>query len=532
MIYSAVTYAKDTTLIPLFVDGKSMYSRYSPQKEAEKYANITEKSKAFFLVTGFGNGLHIRSLLKKYPDSYFFVVENSLEDYQWLKNHFDIEDIIFHPHIHITFLDYFIPELKQTYIPQLHGDFVYAPLRSWLDQIQKHECNFSKKLEEYISELTSDMATQAHFGKQWFSNFFTNLTCIFDEQTTIKTIASKVIITAAGPSLEQFLPQIQAKRQNNDYFIIATDTSVPVLRKWGIHPDVAVCIDSQIHSKNHFFIDSSSKEHLKNTIFAFDLCVSPSVVATVRAKGNAIFFFRNNNPLSTLFSRFITQNADQEIPLLNTGGGTVTSAAFDLARHLGFTDIEVFGADFAYINGKPYCKGTYFEDLFSVSCDRLSPLDKKYTDLLYRLPTTQLQNQSITTDILQKYKKSFYEYIGACTNTTCQVQGMTIQNNNTTNHSSQRTPTEYKYLTSTIIKKHVQNFIRFYTKELKRLSSLTDTFFDENIVSIKDLLTISEIIPSLLPLFSWDIKKNNTEKSFLRIIKLAHSYMIRYTDTL
>ena len=37
MIYSSVTSAKDTTLIPLFTDGKSMYSRYSPQKEAEKY---------------------------------------------------------------------------------------------------------------------------------------------------------------------------------------------------------------------------------------------------------------------------------------------------------------------------------------------------------------------------------------------------------------------------------------------------------------------------------------------------------------
>lgn len=532
MIYSSVTSAKDTTLIPLFTDGKSMYSRYSPQKEAEKYACITEKNKAFFLVTGLGNGLHLRTLLKKYPNSYFFVVENSLEDYEWLKNHFDLEDIIYHPHIHITFLDYFIPKLKQTYIPQLHGDFVYAPLRSWLDQIQKNDYNFSKKLEEYISELSSDMATQAHFGKQWFGNFFINLACIFDKQTTIKTTASKVIITAAGPSLEQFLPQIQAKKQTSDYFLIATDTSVPVLRKWGIHPDVAVCIDSQIHSKNHFFIDSSSKEHLKNTIFAFDLCVSPSVVATVRVKGSEIFFFRNNNPLSTLFSRFITQNADQEIPLLNTGGGTVTSAAFDLAHHLGFTDIEVFGADFAYIDGKPYCKGTYFEDLFSVSCDRISPLDKKYTDLLYRLPTTRLQNQSVTTDILQNYKKSFYEYVQSHTDIMCQVQGMTIQNKNTTYKPSKQTLTEYKCLTSKITKKHAQNFILFYTKELNRLSSLTDTFFDENITSIKDLLTISEIIPSLLPLFSWDIKKNNTEKSFLRIIKLAYSYMIRYTDIL
>ena len=105
MIYSSVTSAKDTTLIPLFTDGKSMYSRYSPQKEAEKYACITEKNKAFFLVTGLCNGLHLRTLLKKYPNSYFFVVENSLEDYEWLKNHFDLEDIIYHPHIHITFLD-------------------------------------------------------------------------------------------------------------------------------------------------------------------------------------------------------------------------------------------------------------------------------------------------------------------------------------------------------------------------------------------------------------------------------------------
>ncbi|MBU3850413.1 MAG: hypothetical protein IAA16_07600, partial [Candidatus Treponema excrementipullorum] len=123
-------------------------------------------------------------------------------------------------------------------------------------------------------------------------------------------------------------------------------------------------------------------------------------------------------------------------------------------------------------------------------------------------------------------------YVQSHTDIMCQVQGMTIQKKNTTYKPSKQTLTEYKCLTSKITKKHAQNFILFYTKELNRLSSLTDTFFDENITSIKDLLTISEIIPSLLPLFSWDIKKNNTEKSFLRIIKLAYSYMIRYTDTL
>ena len=52
-LYSNVIEAKDGTLIPVFTSGKTMYSKYSPCKETETFANNCKQEQLqFFLICG------------------------------------------------------------------------------------------------------------------------------------------------------------------------------------------------------------------------------------------------------------------------------------------------------------------------------------------------------------------------------------------------------------------------------------------------------------------------------------------------
>ena len=123
-----------------------------------------------------------------------------------------------------------------------------------------------------------------------------------------------------------------------------------------IVPDAVVSIDGQNISYAHFLHQAQKNK----TVFAFDLCANSIPAKKISVQKNKILFFESGHPLSVLASRFNGTNFIH----LNSGSGTVTIAATDLVFFLGFEKIEFFGADFAYLNGKPYAKGTYLDDIF------------------------------------------------------------------------------------------------------------------------------------------------------------------------
>ena len=63
-IYDRIEEAKNGTIIPVLKNGRTMESRYNPERDAEKLCeNITEGS--FFIVIGIGSGIFIKTLYQK-----------------------------------------------------------------------------------------------------------------------------------------------------------------------------------------------------------------------------------------------------------------------------------------------------------------------------------------------------------------------------------------------------------------------------------------------------------------------------------
>ena len=74
----------------------------------------------------------------------------------------------------------------------------------------------------------------------------------------------------------------------------------------------------------------------------------------------------------------ISSTIDSFFPNLFSGAGTVTIAATDFAFHCGFKNIQVFGADFSYQNGKTYAKGTYLDVLYHKDENKILNADFLY----------------------------------------------------------------------------------------------------------------------------------------------------------
>mgnify|MGYP003501780078 CR=1 FL=1 len=114
-------------------------------------------------------------------------------------------------------------------------------------------------------------------------------------------------------------------------------------------------------------------------------------VSYLQKKNATIGFFKSMHPLLN----FIQNN----FKILSSGTGTITMSALDLAVQLGFKNIEILGADFGYINGKSYAKGTYLDTLYQKSSNKIEPSELIFDKLLFR--TNLIKNES-------KLKQNFY----------------------------------------------------------------------------------------------------------------------------
>jgi hypothetical protein len=120
-------------------------------------------------------------------------------------------------------------------------------------------------------------------------------------------------------------------------------------------------------------------------------------------------FATGGHPLSRYAAAF------GNLPLLETGSGTVTVAAMDAAFSCGYKRIKLVGADFAYTAGKPYCRGTYLEGVFSRTVSRLCGREERYTELMFRTEVKKsIHEKSVTyfTDTLTNYRIAAQNFRG------------------------------------------------------------------------------------------------------------------------
>lgn len=398
-IYSNIKESKTGDLLPFFTDGKSMDSFYNPVKEAESIILQLEKSYNFFIITGLGSGILLKNLLQSFPESKIIVIENSQADYDYLKQIPLINTLYNNKNVIFSTISSIKEDLQNNYIPALYGELKIIQRQSWISHINFEELNL--KVSEALNIISNDFATQSFFGKLWQYNIIKNLklykNCNKIDNKIQIDINKTALVVAAGPSIDSKVDLI--KKQRNNYFIIATDTAFSILSNNNIQSDIAISIDGQNVSYNHF---NNLKQNYSNTIFLFDFCANPNCVSYLQKKNATIGFFKSMHPLLNFIKN--------DFKILSSGTGTITMSALDLAVQLGFKNIEIFGADFGYINGKSYAKGTYLDTLYQKSANKIEPSELIFDKLLFR--TNLIKNESkVTTKLLLNYQQSLENYV-------------------------------------------------------------------------------------------------------------------------
>ena len=406
-IYKSIEKAKNGTEIPVFKSGKTMESRYNPERDAENLCNTIETDSRFFLVLGIGSGLFIQKLITKYPDSYIIALENSQADIDFIKELPHVKELLKLTNVRFTDLSSLSNILINTFIPAKYGDLKIVEQRAWLLENQNLLEKIKSEINHAIGIVSADYSVQAHFGKIWQKNIMENAFIAAKSHNPNyslpeKEIKKTAVIFAAGPSLEMHINDYLDKEK---YFLISTDTAFSIFKKIKKAPDIVISIDGQNISYNHFL--HNVKDHEKNsTQFYFDLCANSSIAKKIYEKGASVRFFCSGHPLASA----INNSSNKALPVLFSGAGTVTISALDFALQEGFRNIIILGADFGFINGKAYAYGTYLENLYNINSSRFQTSETSFNKLMFRTPLKK-NHDKLSTDVLEAYQYSLEKYL-------------------------------------------------------------------------------------------------------------------------
>ena len=344
-----------------------LHSLFNPQKEATRFA-AEFPSGGYIIFLGFGCGYQIEPFLKRDSVNNILIIDFNLG---YLKRQLEMRDfrkIFLDPRVHFL-IDSSVADVRNYLLshcfPVLTGDIQVIPLRSRINLDDKIFNDVFLTVRETLDSLANDFTVQTSFGKKWFTNTLTNLKKA-EKTTAILNPITRAVITAAGPSLETDLDALKTE----ETYLIATDTSYPVLRKKGIRPDLVISIDCQ-HVSYHHFLSGFDK-----TIpLILDLASPPGITRITQTP----FFFTSGHPFSIYINRHW-----RSFPFIDTSGGNVTHAALSLANYLGAKVVDLIGADFCYPSGKSYARGTYIYPHFHSISDKLSQGEYLFLDFILR----------------------------------------------------------------------------------------------------------------------------------------------------
>lgn len=504
MVYSGTVLAKTNDEIPLFDDGRPMHSKYNPAGEAKNFALDIETG--FVVVAGIGGGFHLKEMLERMSGDYFILaVEKDRESLDFCKKISTVKKICESPNLKLCTVDTLVDFILENYFPSAYPKFSFVAHRAWENHFTESCTEIKKIIEDTLKKISADFSVQSHFGKIWQHNILINSR---NHNKNSKEPIDKnktAAVIAAGPSLDSTVSML--KKFPDDYIIFSTDTAYGTLILNGIVPDYVLSIDGQFVSAGHF-IEKLDSENRK-TKFVFDLCSNPSAIQYLMQKGYSVSFIKSRHPLCSVVP------GCSELSLTENGSGTVTITACDYARQLGIKKIRVFGADFSYNNGKPYCKGTYLENNFSANSSRILNQETQHSALMFRTELVDCENKNLfgdrlvnpkTSSVLKSFRETLMDW---ASNFNYKLEEDTLVNNS----NAASNATEKVFLD--------------FNEWIKNIESL---LFQENSSPEIHSLINNQSIRPLLPYVAWLRKnKENNKLSFFALLKLAYYQLSRYT---
>lgn len=332
-----------------------LHSLYNPVEEAERWTEQIsqrfQKEPRHIIVVGFGFGYHVIELAKKYPNAHFHIYEPdrdvllaSIQEGDW--STFPWKQI---DHFLITEERGDIQQFLQDTLPRIieNGDLLILPA---YEKAYERKCKefaqlFNDAKKDYLFSLTANFV----FEKGWTYNAIRNVQEVMHTPSIFamreQFEGRNVILTASGPSLEEAFPLIKRAQKEKNALIVAAGTSINVLMKNDMIPDVFFSYDPAV----------GNSVALRETALSSEvpLVFASTIYHQIPVDHNgpkSHFILSQDTVFPFLVSELDKQEIVPDMP-------TISAITLWILIKLGVQQIITAGLDLAYVQNKFYAAG-------------------------------------------------------------------------------------------------------------------------------------------------------------------------------
>jgi len=360
-------------MITAFSNGIALHSRINPVREAERVAASVPADSAVVVLGGFGLGYVAEALLREAPNRPLIIAEADESIFKRAAAVRDIAPLIRNPLVQFisgdgvknigNYLSGGPTGLKITLIiwsPSERGNpHWYGSLRQTVLSIQKRR------------EINA--ATLERFGRLWVRNLIANIP-ILPRALSLLSWEGKfkdipALVVAGGPSVEIILPEL--KEILRSHLIIVVDTAVSAVIRAGVRPDVIAAVDPQYWNSRH--LDWCAEQVGDCPVLA-ETATHPAVF---RALSGRPLLTRTKFPLGTLLEDAAGIRGELK------AGGSVATAAWELARFLGCKPLNIVGLDLGFPGGRTHFPGSFSSKMPHLYSRRTLPAEQSFFHNLY-----------------------------------------------------------------------------------------------------------------------------------------------------
>ncbi len=338
--------------------GVWVYSRHDPQREARRLVEREiPKSTEVCVFENFGLGYHVEAFLDHCESGRAVVLE---PDIRWFRSALESRDLTaLFSSKRTQFLIDAPTELLQTVLGEAH-DVQLLRMRSLAGKDRGYFELVDDQMRAFSARKDINTNTLARFGRRWVRNLIRNIP-VLPEAFGVNELAGKfrgipALLLAAGPSLNEILPELQLLRER--FLIIAVDTSYRAALAVGVTPDFLVVVDPQYWNARH--LDGYS---LESTILVSESSTYPGVFH--RGLG-PLFFCGSLFPLGQYLERITGEKGKLG------AGGSVSTTTWDFARTLGCTPLLCAGLDLGFPRLGTHFHGGFFEERMHTLSNRMT----------------------------------------------------------------------------------------------------------------------------------------------------------------
>lgn len=345
------------------LDGVRLASAFDPSAEALKAVPAWGEDVDFALLPGLGTGYLAEAVAARYPDLPLVLAE---ADPRWFREvlvHRDLTGLWLLPRV-VVLLG---PD------PAVVGSFFSAvscrvvETLSWRP-LAERDPGWHRAVADQVAGAQArgrvNLATFGRFASLWNRNLKKNEAGARE----VRPLAAldgrwsgvPAVVAAAGPSLAEAFGWIEAHRDR--VVLIAVDTAWPALAARNLVPDVLVVLDGQYWNARHV-----DREPPPSTLVVTEWIGPPRAF---RLAPGRTYVAASSVP-------FLRTRESQRWGDLGTlaSGGSVATAAWSLALHLGCPEVAFAGLDLGYPGGLTHVPGSQFEEALHRRSHRLSPAE-------------------------------------------------------------------------------------------------------------------------------------------------------------